>query len=741
MSKWDKYRVNNEGIVDSSKWDKYKISKNLPSNTEIGTKAIASGLLSNLDIPQSLGTLVEEYGLNPEYGPYGQGRKLYNYLKGDKHEPLKGPQYLQKLTPNLASNTVKSGLKNYTNINLEPTPSNGTQKIIKHAGEFAGGLGPFGLLNKGGKAANVIKNSILGGTIGGISGVAQEGGVDPLVADIGTAVAIPLAPAISKNLLNKFTPSHRKINVQKRVANALKTQIGEENLPIVLENIQKYKRQKKPIQLNPTTAELAAASEIGENVGLSRLYRTQSNSNAIPIRYKENDIKLRDTLEKIGNTGLEESVKGETIRVPFFDKFNRKKARRTRLTEPLYEELENIQTGLATPNSKALLEKEINISSPDHKAPLEKYLKGLSRNDRSPVDIKKIAKLEKDLKLIDTNYKELGPHAIEKIKATLRNELEDLKSAISPRPIQIENTIQELGDKVNSFNRKGESNAARRYGNIKKAYEEDLRENPIGLKHREEYRRLSKPINEIETSSLLKNFVKENKDISKMEGFVVSSEKIPNLILKADLPNTKILINKAKGNKEILSAIKGAYIDELLKTSTVSSGNFSYNQANKFLNNKFNKEKIGVIFNNNEKKKMDYFLNTLEKRNKIETQGKMSGSDSHQKFKVEGSFAQSLRNLKEIAKEKSWDLTKWAANKVGGGIGKDATNAFVDLGKSLGINQYNTILEDALVNPNSFKKLMKNEYTKPKTFKDFYNPLPSLIGTTMAFRNKQQRSK
>ncbi len=727
MSKWDKYKVNENSIAVKSKWDKYKVMpQNGPTNLEVGSKAVASGLLSNLDIPQTIGSIA----LNPEYAPYGQARKLYNYLKGDTHQPLNGP--LDAMPTNFASNTVKSGLKNYANIDLEPIPSNGTQRIIKHAGEFAGGLGPIGLLNKTKglyKGAKEIgKSGILGGTIGGISGGLQESGVDPLIADIGTSLAIPLVPAASKNLLNKFSPIHRTNKIKKKVSEALRTQIGEENVPEVLENIQKHKRQKKSINLQPTTPELA------QNIGLSRLYRTQTNNEAIPLRYKENDVKLRKALSDIGTTGLEESIKGEAIRIPFFEKFNRKKARRTKLTEPLYEELENIQTGLPTSAAKSLLEKEISVSSPGHKAPLEKYLKNLSRNDVTPLNIKRMNELERDLNQIDIQYKDLNPQALNQIKGPLIQELEEIKSSIYPRPIQIENTIQELGDKVNAYARSGESNAARKYRTIKKSYEEDLSKNPVGLKHREEYKRLSKPINEIETSSLLNNFIKENKDVAKREGFVVPSEKISNLIIGADLPNTKILVNKVKGNKELLPLIKGTYIDELLNKSTLSNGNFSYDKANKFLNNKYAKEKINTIFNNKEKKKLDYFLNTLEKRNKVETLGKVSGSDTHQKLKVEQEFNNSLDGIGKLAKHA-------VLNASGTGqIGKLVTNTFLDIGKRLRKSKYDNILNEALLDPNTFKKLIKDDHS-PKTFKDFYNPLPSVAGTSLAFRNRQERSK
>ena len=212
MSKWEKYKIQ-ESSSPENRWDKYRVQKpqealQTPSvtpqqsNLEIGAKSVASGLLSNFDIPQTVAT----FALNPEYGLYGQGRKFFNYFKGKPHTPLSGP--LQSLPENMASNKVKGAIKQYSDVDLTPKPMTGSQNILSHAGEFAGGLGPFGLLNKGKGALNAIKaigkSTAMGGAIGGVSGGLQEAGVDPLVADIGSSLVTPGAinAVRPKNLLN-----------------------------------------------------------------------------------------------------------------------------------------------------------------------------------------------------------------------------------------------------------------------------------------------------------------------------------------------------------------------------------------------------------------------------------------------------------------------------------------------------------------------------------------------------------
>ncbi len=655
MEKYAKYRIDAPAsqALPSNRWSKYKISSD-QSDLELLAKSAASGLLGTADLPQTVLT-----------GAEWLGNKIGAGLEKAGIGKARESNFFSSLP--LASSKIKENIKNYTGVDLQPRPRGSGQRILSHAGEFAGGSGLFGLLNKGARLGGAAKLGASGAGIGAGSGILQEEGVNPLVADIGTSIAFPIAAGSGRNLLNKFTPAYRKSVTEAKVANALRSQIGEENLPAVLENIENYKRSVRPIDLNLTTAEIAQDS------GLARLARTQSNSPLLAQANIENDAKLVKALRETGRSGIDESVRGETIRAPFVDKYNKSLEARHNLTRPLYEKLELVEEGIDPINAKALLEKEIEVASPGNKAALEKYYTHLADN---------------------------------------------------PRPIQIENTVQELGDKVNAYARAGENNAARKYRAIKDAYERDLATNPAGLTHREEYRRLSAPINEIETSSLLNNFVKKNRDVNKADGFVVSSEKIPASILKADLADTKLLINKAKGNKELLDLVKGAYIDELLRVSTLNSGKLSYDKANKFLTNKYNKEKIGVIFNKKEKQKLNQFLDSLKKRNNVDNAGKVSGSDTHQKFKVEDDIKHALRGAAEQA----------ALGYAGlGGLGSVLWNT----GKNALKSKYNGILEESLVSPDRFTSLIQNP-SKIKGFKDFYDPRSSFIGPILSSRVREE---
>lgn len=721
MEKYEKYRVHTSQFTPSiGKYEKYRI---FPAEQEgdswsslIGKSAL-KGVSSIADIPNLIGQGVEYLTNNDTV----RKKVLPDYFPVSSIPNIPKTNFSSSIP---TSKDARTAIKNYTGVDLEPHPTTPGQRIVSDIADFTGGfLVPgAGAVNTAIKApgyfnkfAKTLKTLAPAAAIGGTSGVLQEGGVDPLTANLGTAIAFPLAGATGKNFLNKFSSNHKNAKDQQKLVAALKAQIGEENLPTALKNIKTYNKQKKPINLKLTTP------EVTQDSGLANLYRsTQTNSPNFINRHQENNKKLLESLEDIGTTGLPESVKGEAIRTPFVENYNRAINKRHNLTQPLYKELESIENGLNPINAKELLEQELAVASPNNKAQLSKYYKSLQKNDIDSLTLEKIKELKNNINLIDRDYKNLSPEALSQMKAPLLAELEQLTSAISPRPIQIENTIQEIGDKVNSLSRSGELNAARRFGKIKKAYEEDLATNPVGLKHRQEYKRLSHPINQIETSPLLHNFVKKNRDVSKLEGFTASSEKLPDMILNADLPNTKILVNKAKGNKEVLDLVKGTYIDKLLELSKISGGKLSYDKANKFINNKYNREKLDIVFSSQERKKIDQYLDALKRRSNVESIGRSSGSDTHQKFKIEQEFNDSLAGLGKIAEKTALKATGL------GGVG----SLLLDVGRAklnnIRNSRYNSLLEEALLDPMAFQRVM----TKPnnvKTLRDFYNPLPAFI--------------
>lgn len=672
------------------------------------------------DIPKMVASGLDSYvNSRSEYDPHLQ------YLKtAYPEDPVIETPSINSSSYIPDSADARNAIKKYTNIDLEPRGDSAGKRIAGGVIEGAGAMLGGGVLGLGAKAAGALKTAkflgapnnlhqarnlgLMGGALGGTGSALVEEGVDPLTANLAPAIIAPIGFGSGKNLFNKFRKSHRDDVARYKVASVLKNQIGEEELPTVLNSVDQYLNKRKPFGMEFTTPDIA------QNVALSRLQQAKLDTNNIlPEVYKKQNERMLSELENIGLTGLPESVKGEQIRTNFFDRFNKNKDRRERITRPLYDELSSIKEGINPAKTRELLTNEIEVASIGTKPKLEKYLAGLNRNKVDQRNADRVKEINNTL----SDYSGMSENALAQLKKPLE---EELKQYLYPRPIQIENTIQELGDTINAYSRTGKTAAARKYGQIKNTLTEDLAQNPAGLRHREEYRRLSKPIGEIEKSPLLNNFIKKNKDVSKRDGFVVPSEKIPSLIMDADLTSTKELINKAKGNKETLDLIKGTYIDNLIKSSTLSNQNISFDKANKFLNNKYNKEKIKEIFNKKEQRKLNLFLDVLEKRNKAATMGKMVGSDTKQKIQIQKDFEDSLNGLGKIT---SKGIEKLSSSN---GLLNKLWNTAGGYVREGNINRYNSVLEDALLNPLEFEKLMLNTKA-PKQFKDYYNPGPSLL--------------
>lgn len=202
MSKYDKYRISQPQV--SSPSDKYAKYKVMPTSQEEGDswpaflgKSAFKEATSIADLPQALAEFAGN--TNRNYGSYGIPAQE---LIGSDQEYIPTPDV--SFTP--ITERFRKGVKNYAGVDLEPRPKTGGQRIASHAIEFAGSLGPWGflgkgagLLNKGKKAAKLAGT---GAGIGASSGVLQEGGVNPLAADIGASVFAPAASP--KNLLNVF---------------------------------------------------------------------------------------------------------------------------------------------------------------------------------------------------------------------------------------------------------------------------------------------------------------------------------------------------------------------------------------------------------------------------------------------------------------------------------------------------------------------------------------------------------
>ncbi len=104
---------------------------------------------------------------------------------------------------------IRSYTKDKTGVDFEARPTTAGQRVASEAIGVATPLGLLGLPGKATKAAKAmgaIKGTATGVAIGGTSGALQEGGVNPLAADLASSVIAPsmAAKLNPKNLFNNF---------------------------------------------------------------------------------------------------------------------------------------------------------------------------------------------------------------------------------------------------------------------------------------------------------------------------------------------------------------------------------------------------------------------------------------------------------------------------------------------------------------------------------------------------------
>jgi hypothetical protein len=149
--------------------------------------------MSLLDIPKAAVGLAQTAYNNQVGLPYDYFAERYNA------PPRPNIDIASKIP---GSDTAREFIQDKTGVDLTPRPEGSAQRIVGNAIEWAT---PLGLAGRGANLANRATQSArlaaTGAGIGTTSGVLQEVGVDPLVADIGSSIVAP-NPA---NLLKNFS--------------------------------------------------------------------------------------------------------------------------------------------------------------------------------------------------------------------------------------------------------------------------------------------------------------------------------------------------------------------------------------------------------------------------------------------------------------------------------------------------------------------------------------------------------
>ncbi len=495
----------------------------------------------------------------------------------DKFKNNLSPQdrhLLDSRMPN--SQEIQGYLEEKSGLDLEPHPIGEGQRIASHGAEFAGGFGTFGLASKGNlalKGLGLAKQAGVGAGIGATSGIAQEMGVNPLVADLGASITVPSALTRGKNIFSNFTQKGRDNIIKDEAANILRKDIGEGNIPDVVGKLD----YTSPIGVRPTTVELT------ENSGLSHRARTESPS--LPDMHQRNSLNdsiMRQNITDIApKAGLSEELIGETIRNNLYKNLEKAKKARSETTKPLYDKVEALTDKITLPKTKEYLQNEA------------RYAEGDIKNN------------------------------IKYITDTLGSDAEIL-------PVQAVNKRKAVTDRLSEV--KGES-SRRILKDVEESILDDMSHIPEERIAREAYKDLSIPVSAIEDQNLLRKFVEKDKYSN---NFVLSPEKIPSKILGSSLNDVKALMKQVEGNPETVNSLRSSIIDKLLKVSETSainaaSGkslahNLSYNKLNNALS-KY-KPKLDLIFEKEQVELLEHVRDLLKKRNMVATLGRAAGSNT-----------------------------------------------------------------------------------------------------------------
>lgn len=682
MSKYSQYKIQNTQELPVSKYAKYKITSEKPqeeSPSFLGRVGqFAKGALSGFGR-----AALEEAGSQAKTGVMEVGPGVYAPIS----------------TSSAMANIPQKGIESLES--MRPKSEDSLGNILHHAGEFGGGIASFPMLPGRAAAATGAKSLLsrfgkdigTGAAVGAGSGVLQEGGVNPLVADIGTTLALPLglagikgATTGTKNILSKFSPKARQENINTEVSNILKKRIGEKHVPLVAAKL----GMETPFGTKLTTAELA------DNAGLAGLHRALApNIPDIAEKNIVNNALINKKLRSIGYKNNVPETVGESVRDRLTDNLARAVKIRERTTKPLYEKIHRLDTGVELPNTQAFLAKESQFAKGDIKKNLD-YVKNLITSNKLP---------KTKSKDFEKKYGHLG----QSTQALLQKEISG-----APLPAELSNVIKDISGRIGTAKKAGNHEVARTLMQAKENIIKDMSAIPEEQIARSTYAKLSKPVSAIEKEPLLKKFVKKD-EFGK--DFILSPEKIPDLILNGTVNNTKALMKQLSNSNYAIKSIRGSIVGKLINSSELSNAekSLSYDKVNKFLNK--NKAKLNLIFEPEQIKILEDTKEILRRRNMVQTLGRATGSNTQSETTL-------LNDLLGTGTNKF--LREAAAYYIpGGGLAYDVVKKTFKESKTQAIK---ALLEKALLDPKTAKLLLtpteniKDQSTLKGLLEKIYTP-------------------
>ena len=714
-------------------------------------KAVLKGATSIADLPYTAVSALE--GAN-NYLSRGKTQYLDNPLRnlfGLKSKELPEPTNYSSYIPNTGA--ARRLLKGTTGIDLEPRPSTAGQRIATNAIELVGGLvtgGAAGNLAKSGSmmqkflgttkgAKDVLKQATLGGTIGGTSGVLQEGGMGQLPADLASVALIGTGMGAgrgTRSLLDNFSPAKRQAKAEQKVSELLKNVTKDEGI----DNILNYGTMPNKWGINPVTAEVASSR------GFSNLHNAFApNVPAIAERQALNDSIIRQELNKIGG-GIEDISAyelGKLGREEVQKKLTRAKKNREKETAHLYKELEASEKLYPTREfnkyNKKAIKKEVGKNESkirEIRGILPKKYRGKIKVLQNELDELKKSPIVSSLDKFQELYGHLGPNAQKEIYndlvkdgthvriQELEKELKNVRGKYTAG--HIDKAITEIGNKINelkiSTDRRN-NKLIKYYTEQKEALTNDLMRTPEGVLHRNEYAKYSIPVKAIERDKLLKKYIQQNE----FNEYRVPTDDLAPGILKAPTESIENYMRHIKGTAA--EPATKAYFRNQYMGKAAENALPTYDKSNQFLK----KNKLKKIFTPAEYNKFLEVNNYLRNRDMVNQAGRASGSPTatRQNFIstiVEPQIGKKYNKIPFATTGAKWALSRvpYVGNKLGDLIGN----------KLVYENPTYSVLENALLNPEEAKRILSQQRVTPSKQNRLLPLLPAIANRNITAEDR-----
>jgi hypothetical protein len=517
----------------------------------------------------------------------------------------------------------KQNLKNYKQaLSQRETDTlnhmDATGRILHHAGEF---IDPSVLIPAGApvkigtalsqapaikKAFNVGKevlSSLAKNTgMGVTSGVLQEGGVNPILADL---IATFAPHQVYKGGKWAFSPDYRKeissAKVKKEVGGLLRDTLHLPHTPASGSHggdhplYKDYEQAGRDINVGLQTQALAH-QKLPEQFEEKMAADVATHYHPLTEHQNSGDAFKQSMRQDVADATLPFNQQkthhetGQAMRQYFLNKLNHLYRKRSQKTGPLYQELMGIEEGLEPAHARAVIDHKLDTAKGEVRSHLDRAEKELQPNDPRPLGQKPLTpEQQEELSALKTylaqfeNHRDYTPQNPSPTIVNIRKRIHDLEGAPSsprqPVPAEIDNALKWLGDEIASARKQGKDGLARELREVKRAIEDDLSSLPQGTEYRQKYNELSKPINALEEHGTLGRIVGEKKNTYSQQ-YTLSDSEIPSKVIGTSLKSAddaRVLLSHLKGKtgQDVLSSLRQTIHQDVLNKITGVDGQIS----------------------------------------------------------------------------------------------------------------------------------------------------------------------